>query len=158
MLFRSLYVYGVPGNALLDGLAQGLAAELNKQGATMARVFQLNAQNQIDLAAGNQRINEGIVQGVDAIVTFPLDANAIRPASVIRQTRYLTPDRTCDSIHTELSYLTLSEGDIDLIVCATLRTTLAELPRESRFTVIKLRHLGNHSGQIHPNQLPDLLA
>ncbi|MBM0123737.1 sugar ABC transporter substrate-binding protein [Pimelobacter simplex] len=76
---KILYVDGVPGNALLDGLAQGLAAELNKQGATMARVFQLNAQNQIDLAAGNQRINEGIAQGVDAIVTFPLDANAIRP-------------------------------------------------------------------------------
>lgn len=76
---KILYVDGVPGNALLDGLAQGLAAELNEQGATMARVFQLNAQNQIDLAAGNQRINEGIAQGVDAIVTFPLDANAIRP-------------------------------------------------------------------------------
>ena len=76
---KILYVDGVPGNALLDGLAQGLAAELNKQGATMARVFQLNAQNQIDLATGNQRINEGIAEGVDAIVTFPLDANAIRP-------------------------------------------------------------------------------
>lgn len=76
---KVLYVDGVPGNALLDGLAQGLAAELNKNGASMARVFQLNAQNQIDLAAGNQRINEGIAQGVDAIVTFPLDANAIRP-------------------------------------------------------------------------------
>lgn len=66
-----------PGNALLDGLAQGLAAELTKQGAKMARVFQLNAQNQIDLAAANQRINR-IAQGVDAIVTFPLDANATR--------------------------------------------------------------------------------
>jgi ribose transport system substrate-binding protein len=76
---RVLYVDGVPGNALLDGLAQGLAAELNKHGATMVRVFQLNAQNQIDLAVGNQRINEGIAEGVDAIVTFPLDANAIRP-------------------------------------------------------------------------------
>lgn len=76
---KVLYVDGVPGNALLDGLAQGLAAELNKQGATMARVFQLNAQNQIDLATGAQRINEGIAEGVDAIVTFPLDANAIRP-------------------------------------------------------------------------------
>ncbi|GAA3645362.1 hypothetical protein GCM10022237_01030 [Nocardioides ginsengisoli] len=76
---KILYVDGVPGNALLDGLAQGLASELNKQGATMARVFQLNAQNQIDLATGNQRINEGIAEGVDAIVTFPLDANAIRP-------------------------------------------------------------------------------
>ncbi|NIK61505.1 sugar ABC transporter substrate-binding protein [Kribbella shirazensis] len=76
---RVLYVDGVPGNALLDGLAQGLAAELNKAGASMVRVFQLNAQNQIDLAAGSQRINEGIAQRVDAIVTFPLDANAIRP-------------------------------------------------------------------------------
>lgn len=76
---KVLYVDGVPGNALLDGIAQGLAAELNKEGATMVRVFQLNAQNQIDLAAGAQRINEGIAEGVDAIVTFPLDANAIRP-------------------------------------------------------------------------------
>jgi len=76
---RVLYVDGVPGNALLDGLAQGLAAELNAQGAKMVRVFQLNAQNQIDLATANQRINEGIAEGVDAIVTFPLDANAIRP-------------------------------------------------------------------------------
>ncbi|WP_020392075.1 sugar ABC transporter substrate-binding protein [Kribbella catacumbae] len=76
---RVLYVDGVPGNALLDGLAQGLAAELNAAGASMVRVFQLNAQNQIDLAAGSQRINEGIAQHVDAIVTFPLDANAIRP-------------------------------------------------------------------------------
>lgn len=76
---RVLYVDGVPGNALLDGLAQGLAARLNKEGAAVARVFQLNAQNQIDLSAGSQRINEGIAQKVDAIVTFPLDANAIRP-------------------------------------------------------------------------------
>jgi ribose transport system substrate-binding protein len=76
---RVLYVDGVPGNALLDGLAQGLAAELNAQGAEMVRVYQINAQNQIDLAAGTQRINEGIAEGVDAIVTFPLDANAIRP-------------------------------------------------------------------------------
>ena len=76
---KVLYVDALPGNALLDGLAQGLAAELTKQGAKVARVFQLNAQNQIDLAAANQRINEGIAQGVDAIVTFPLDANAIRP-------------------------------------------------------------------------------
>jgi ribose transport system substrate-binding protein len=76
---KVLYVDGVPGNALLDGIAQGLAAELNKRGAVMVRVFQLNTQNQIDLAAANQRINEGIAEHVDAIVTFPLDANAIRP-------------------------------------------------------------------------------
>lgn len=76
---KILYVDAVPGNALLDGLAQGLAAELNAEGAEMARVFQLNAQNQVDLSVANQRINEGIAEGVDAIVTFPLDANAIRP-------------------------------------------------------------------------------
>lgn len=76
---RVLYVDGVPGNALLDGLAQGLAADLNAQGAEMVRVYQINAQNQIDLATGSQRINEGIAEGVDAIVVFPLDANAIRP-------------------------------------------------------------------------------
>lgn len=76
---KILYVDGVPGNALLDGLAEGLAIDLNKQGAKVARVFQLNAQNQIDLAAANQRINEGIAEKVDAIVIFPLDANAVRP-------------------------------------------------------------------------------
>jgi ribose transport system substrate-binding protein len=76
---KILYVDAAPGNALLDGLAEGLAIDLNKQGAKVARVFQLNAQNQIDLAAANQRINEGIAQKVDAIVIFPLDANAVRP-------------------------------------------------------------------------------
>jgi ribose transport system substrate-binding protein len=76
---KVLYIDAAPGNALLDGLAQGLAIDLAKQGAEVARVFQLNAQNQIDLAAANQRINEGIAQGVDAIVIFPLDANAVGP-------------------------------------------------------------------------------
>jgi ribose transport system substrate-binding protein len=76
---RILYIDGVPGNALLDGLAQGLAIDVGKQGAKVARVFQLNAQNQIDLAAANQKINEAIAEKVDAIVIFPLDANSIRP-------------------------------------------------------------------------------
>jgi ribose transport system substrate-binding protein len=76
---KVLYIDAAPGNALLDGLAQGLAIDLGKQGAEVARVFQLNAQNQIDLAAANQRINEGIAQKVDAIVIFPLDANAVGP-------------------------------------------------------------------------------
>ena len=76
---KVLYVDAAPGNALLDGLAQGLAIDLAAQGAQVARVFQLNAQNQIDLAAANQRINEGIAQHVDAIVIFPLDANAVGP-------------------------------------------------------------------------------
>ena len=76
---KVLYIDAAPGNALLDGLAQGLAIDLAEQGAEVARVFQLNAQNQIDLAAANQRINEGIAQQVDAIVIFPLDANAVGP-------------------------------------------------------------------------------
>jgi ribose transport system substrate-binding protein len=76
---KVLYIDAAPGNALLDGLAQGLAIDLAEQGASVARVFQLNAQNQIDLAAANQRINEGIAQKVDAIVIFPLDANAVGP-------------------------------------------------------------------------------
>jgi ribose transport system substrate-binding protein len=76
---KVLYIDAAPGNALLDGLAQGLAIDLAAQGADVARVFQLNAQNQIDLAAANQRINEGIAQDVDAIVIFPLDANAVGP-------------------------------------------------------------------------------
>lgn len=76
---RVLYVDAVPGNAILDGIAQGLAHELNAEGAEMVRVYQINAQNQIDLAAGAQRINEGIAQDVDAIVAFPIDVNAFRP-------------------------------------------------------------------------------
>lgn len=76
---KVLYVDAVVGNPLMEGIAQGLALELRSQGAEVARVYQLNAQNQIDLAAGNQRINEGIASGVDAIVAFPLDGNAMRP-------------------------------------------------------------------------------
>lgn len=82
---KVLYIDAAPGNALLDGLAQGLAIDLAAQGADVARVFQLNAQNQIDLAAANQRINEGIAQGVDAIVIFPLDANAVGPGVAAAQ-------------------------------------------------------------------------
>ncbi|WP_182376182.1 sugar ABC transporter substrate-binding protein [Nocardioides sp. WS12] len=76
---RVLYVDAVPGNAILDGIAQGLANELNAEGAEMVRVFQINAQNTLDLAAGAQRVNEGIAQDVDAIIAFPLDVNAFRP-------------------------------------------------------------------------------
>ena len=68
---KVLYVDAVPGNVLLDAIAQGLNASLTAEGASFARVFQLNAQNQFDLSAGNQRINEGVAQGVDAIILFP---------------------------------------------------------------------------------------
>ncbi|WP_377322994.1 sugar ABC transporter substrate-binding protein [Pimelobacter simplex] len=73
------YIDGMPGNALMEGIAQGLATELNAQGAKLVDVYQTNAQNQLDLAVANQRIQEAIAQKVDAIVAFPLDANAIRP-------------------------------------------------------------------------------
>src|SRR4029450_7657932 len=53
---KVLYIDAAPGNALLDGLAQGLAIDLAAQGADVARVFLLNAQKQIDLAAGSERI------------------------------------------------------------------------------------------------------
>lgn len=76
---RILYVDAVPGNPLLDGIAQGLHAELSSQGADFARVFQVNANNQFDLSAGNQRINEGIAQQVDAIILFPSAAAGAKP-------------------------------------------------------------------------------
>lgn len=76
---RIVYIDAAPGNALMEGIAQGLATDLYARGAKVSRVYQTNAQNQLDLAAGNQRINEAIAADVDAIVIFPLDANAVRP-------------------------------------------------------------------------------
>ncbi|WP_235734408.1 sugar ABC transporter substrate-binding protein [Nocardioides alcanivorans] len=76
---KILYVDAVPGNPLIDGIAQGLHASLSAQGADFARVFQVNANNQFDLAAGNQRITEGIAQKVDAIILFPSAGAGAKP-------------------------------------------------------------------------------
>ena len=76
---KVLYVDAVPGNPLLDGIAQGLYASLTAEGADFARVFQVNANNQFDLDAGNRRINEGIAEGVDAIILFPSAAAGAKP-------------------------------------------------------------------------------
>lgn len=76
---RVTYIDAIPGNALMEGIAQGLAHELNAQGAKVIDVYQTNAQNQLDLAVANQRIQEALAQDVDAIVVFPVDVNSIQP-------------------------------------------------------------------------------